>query len=86
MSLEDQHEWLEARRVTLLAQLELVLAAEDDVPAWLLTEWTRLQRARDSLLRHRLCQVRVPPRQHPGRSRRRPRSRSRQNLPLLYAR
>ena len=57
MSVEDQHEWLEARRVTLQAHLELALAVNDDVPEWLLEEWHRLQLARDTLLRHRICQV-----------------------------
>ncbi|XP_043217002.1 translation initiation factor IF-2-like isoform X2 [Amphibalanus amphitrite] len=57
MSVEDQHEWLEARRVTLMAHMELALAAHDAVPQGLLDEWCRLQRARDTLLRHRICRV-----------------------------
>ncbi|XP_043247233.1 uncharacterized protein LOC122394426 [Amphibalanus amphitrite] len=60
MSVEDQHEWLEARRVTLMAHMELALAAHDAVPQGLLDEWCRLQRARDTLLRHRICRDNWP--------------------------
>ncbi|XP_037081729.1 uncharacterized protein LOC119102463 [Pollicipes pollicipes] len=56
MSLEDQHEWLEARRVTLLTRLELALALNNSVPDWLVAEWLHLQNARDRLLHHRICQ------------------------------
>ena len=69
MSVEDQHEWLEARRVTLMAHMELALAAHDAVPQGLLDEWYRLQRARDTLLRHRICRVSRRarrPRRRPG--------------------